>query len=93
MDVGGRPAQVLSEFYASIFSEILQASQAASQPKFAHAIDCVKNVRDAWRQVAIDPQVNPAPLQVPAFTGGRGQSNFDDDDFGSGGSSGSSWNA
>jgi len=28
MDVGGRPAQVLSEFYASIFAQILQASQS-----------------------------------------------------------------
>ena len=31
MDVGGRPAQVLSEFYASIFAQILQASQSASR--------------------------------------------------------------
>jgi len=31
MDVGGRPAQALSEFYASIFSEILQASQSSSR--------------------------------------------------------------
>ncbi len=28
MDVGGRPAEVLSEFYASIFAQILQASQS-----------------------------------------------------------------
>ena len=55
MDVGGRPAQVLSEFYASIFAQILQASQSASRAKFEHAIDCVRNVRDAWRQVARDP--------------------------------------
>ena len=26
-----------------------------------------KNVRDAWRQVAKDPEVNPAPPQVAAF--------------------------
>jgi flagellar protein FliS len=52
MDVGGRPAQVLSEFYASIFAQILQASQSASVPKFTHTIDCVRNVRDAWREVA-----------------------------------------
>ncbi|HUH62039.1 MAG TPA: flagellar protein FliS, partial [Terracidiphilus sp.] len=56
MDVGGRPAQVLSEFYASIFAEILQASQSASPQKFEHAIDCVRNVRDAWRQVAKDSE-------------------------------------
>lgn len=64
MDVGGRPAQALSEFYASIFAQILQASQSASKPKFEHAIDCIRNVRDAWRQVARDPSVNPAPVQV-----------------------------
>jgi flagellar protein FliS len=52
MDIGGRPAQVLSEFYASIFAQILQASQGASKQKFEHAIDCVRTVRDAWRQVA-----------------------------------------
>lgn len=55
MDIGGRPAQALSEFYASIFAQILQASQSASKAKFEHAIDCVKNVREAWRQVAQDP--------------------------------------
>ena len=57
MDVGGQPAKVLSEFYASIFSEILQASQRRrSLRKFEHAIDCVRNVRDAWRQVARTPR-------------------------------------
>lgn len=64
MDVGGRPAQVLSEFYASIFAQILQGSQSASRAKFEHAIACVRNVRDAWKQVAQDPAVNPAPVQV-----------------------------
>jgi flagellar protein FliS len=67
MDVGGRPAQALSEFYASIFAQILQASQSASRQKFEHAIECVRNVRDAWRQVAKDPEVNPAPLQMSAL--------------------------
>jgi flagellar protein FliS len=52
MDIGGRPAQVLSEFYASIFAQILQASQGASNTKFSHAIECVRTVRDAWKQVA-----------------------------------------
>ncbi len=52
MDVGGPPAQALSEFYASIFAQILQASQGSSKARFEHAIDCVRNVRDAWREVA-----------------------------------------
>ncbi len=60
MDVGGRPAQSLSEFYAAIFAQILQASQSASRAKFEHAIDCVRNVRDAWREVAKDPNALPA---------------------------------
>ena len=93
MDVGGRPAQVLSEFYASIFSEILQASQSASRQKFDHAIDCVRNVRDAWRQVARDPEVNPAPLQVPSIAAHQGQSSFNSDDYGPDAAVGSSWNA
>jgi flagellar protein FliS len=59
MDVGGRPAQTLSEFYAAIFAQILQASQSASKAKFEHAIDCVRNVRDAWREVARDPNALP----------------------------------
>jgi len=52
MDVGGKPARVLSEFYASIFAVILKGSQSASKAKFQYAIDCVRNVRDAWREVA-----------------------------------------
>jgi len=64
MDIGGKPAQALSEFYAAVFAQILQASQSASVEKFNHAIECVRNVRDAWRQVAADPEVNPAPIQL-----------------------------
>jgi len=67
MDVGGRPAQALSEFYASIFALIVQASQSASKARFEHAITCVRNVRDAWREVARDPNANPAaPKFIPA---------------------------
>jgi flagellar protein FliS len=92
MDVGGRPAVALSEFYATIFAQILQASQSASVNKFEHAIDCVRNVRDAWREVARDPEVNPAPTQVMAMTGG-GRSGFDNDEYGSDYGVGSRWNA
>jgi flagellar protein FliS len=89
MDVGGRPAQALSEFYASIFAQILQASQAASRQKFEHAIECVRNVRDAWRQVARDPEINPAPPQVSGPPSGHMQQGFDGMDS----AVGSSWNA
>jgi flagellar protein FliS len=93
MDVGGRPAQALSEFYVSIFSEILQASQSASRQKFEHAIDCVRNVRDAWRQVAKDPEVNPVPAQVIEINSGRRQKGLGADDFGADYAGGSRWNA
>jgi len=92
MDVGGRPAQALSEFYATVFAQILQASQSASRQKFEHAIDCVRNVRDAWREVARDPSVNPAPAQSTATS--RGQSaRFEGDEYGADVHVGSSWNA
>ncbi len=58
MDIGGRPAQVLSEYYASMFALILQASLAASPARFEEVIDCIRNVRDAWRQVAADSTLN-----------------------------------
>lgn len=67
MDVGGRPAQTLSEFYAATFALILQASQSASAAKFQQAIDCVRNVRDAWREVARDPAVSSGSTQVVAM--------------------------
>ena len=89
MDVGGRPAQVLSEFYASVFAQILQASQSASVEKFDHAIECVRNVRDAWRQVARDPEVNPAPTQVAALNPRAIQS----EEYGADQAVGSRWNA
>jgi flagellar protein FliS len=78
MDVGGRPAESLSEFYAAIFAQILQASQAASKPKFEHAIDCVRNVRDAWREVAKTATADPASSRVLAMPG-RNQPEMDAD--------------
>ncbi len=93
MDIGGRPAAALSEFYASVFAQILQASQSASQQKFEHAIDCVRNVRDAWRQVARDPEVNPAPIQVASRRSPPSRAAFAGDDHGVEAGSGSHWNA
>ena len=93
MDVGGRPAQVLSEFYASIFAQILQASQSASRQKSEHTIDCVKNVRDAWRQVARDPEVNPTPPQVAAISAGSVTASFEWCGLNEETAAGSRWNA
>jgi flagellar secretion chaperone FliS len=73
MDVGGRPAQALSEFYASVFAQILQASQSASRQKFEHAIECVKNVRDAWREVARNPEGKAELPRVSVLSSERGQ--------------------
>lgn len=64
MDVGGAPAKALSEFYAATFAQILQGSQSASNARFSHAIDCVKNVREAWRQVARDPGANMDAIRL-----------------------------
>ena len=93
MDVGGKPAQALSEFYSSIFAQVLQASQSASREKFEHAIECVRNVRDAWRQVAVDPEVNPAPLQVNDLSSGAMRQEFAEADYGMESGAASSWNA
>jgi flagellar protein FliS len=87
MDVGGRPAQTLAEFYAAIFAQILQASQSASKPKFEHAIDCVRNVRDAWREAAKDPNAlaassgdftvrQPAPIAAERSQAPAGSSSW-----------------
>lgn len=62
MDIGGRPAHALGEFYVAIFALVLQASQSASRSKFGQAIECVRNVRDAWRQVAIEEQTSRSAL-------------------------------
>jgi len=73
MDIGGRPAQVLSEYYASMFALILQASQSASASRFEEVIGCIRNVRDAWRQVAVDPTlgtVTPARENHPPRNAG-----------------------
>jgi flagellar protein FliS len=73
MDIGGRPALVLSEFYASMFALILQASQAASTQRFEEVVGCVRTIRDAWRQVAADPAIstgsaNANPLRLPQLS-------------------------
>ena len=53
-DVGGKPAEALSEFYVAMFALMLQGSQANSRKKFEEVIANVRNVRDAWKRVAAD---------------------------------------
>ncbi len=57
-DVGGKPAESLSDFYVAMFALMLQGSQANSRNKFEQVIANVRNVRDAWKQVAADPSAN-----------------------------------
>ena len=71
MDVGGRPAESLAEFYAATFAVILQASQSASTAKFAHAIDCVRNVRDAWREVEKNPSAQSDTVEIASTAAPR----------------------
>jgi hypothetical protein len=44
----------------------MQASQSASRQKFEHAIDCVRDVRDAWKQVAQDVNLEEQSSFSPA---------------------------
>jgi flagellar protein FliS len=53
-DLGGKPAEALSEFYAAMFALMLQGSQAKSRQKFEQVIANVRNVRDAWKQIAAE---------------------------------------
>jgi flagellar protein FliS len=61
-DIGGKPAESLADFYVAMFALMLQGSQANSRQKFEHVIACVRNVRDAWRQVARDSAINQVPI-------------------------------
>jgi flagellar protein FliS len=56
MDVGG-PAKTLSEFYAAVFALCLDGSRLSSTERFHEAIQCILRVREAWQQVAQDPEV------------------------------------
>jgi flagellar protein FliS len=55
MDVGGASAERLSDFYASVFADVLRASAAASRQLFLDTAREVRNVREAWRVAADDP--------------------------------------
>ncbi len=54
-DVGGAAAVSLADFYAAMFTLTLEASHVASAEGFDEVIGCVRNVRDAWAIVALDP--------------------------------------
>ena len=64
MDIGGKPAEALAEFYVAMFALMLQGSQANSREKFEQVIVYVKNVREAWVQATRNPEANLAPSPV-----------------------------
>lgn len=75
MEVGG-PAKILSEFYAAIFALCLEGSRLSSPERFRKAIECILPVREAWQQVALDPEVRrqfaaPASTHTPILASTR----------------------
>jgi flagellar protein FliS len=56
-DLGPDPAKALSDFYAAMFTMILEASHAASRVGLEESIACIRNVREAWVIAARDPAV------------------------------------
>ncbi len=93
MDIGGRPAEALSEFYTAVFALMLQGSQANSKLKFERVIAFVRNVRDAWKQAAASPEANPAPAQVPGTPSTRRMTGLDSSYSGFDSGPGSGWDA
>jgi flagellar secretion chaperone FliS len=57
MDIGGSSARALAEFYAAIFALCIEGSRLASADRLREAIACIRDVREAWRIVALDPEV------------------------------------
>jgi flagellar protein FliS len=55
-DLGGSVASSLADFYAAMFTMVLEASHFESAEQFQEVIGCVRNVRDAWVVVARDPE-------------------------------------
>jgi flagellar secretion chaperone FliS len=66
-DIGGKPAESLSDFYVAMFALMLQGSQAQSKNKFEQVVANIRNVRDAWKQVA----VGSTPNQLAQTDGSR----------------------
>ena len=62
-DIGGKPAETLSEFYAAIYAQCVRGSRDASIPLLQQSIRNVQQVRDAWKKVALaNPQSSPASI-------------------------------
>ncbi|MEG9438962.1 flagellar export chaperone FliS [Edaphobacter sp. HDX4] len=57
-DLGGSTAESLSNFYAAMFTLVLEASHYESIEQFQEVISSVRNVRDAWAVAAKNPDAN-----------------------------------
>jgi flagellar protein FliS len=55
-DLGGSVAVSLADFYATMFTMTLEASHLESKEQFEEVIGFVRNVREAWVEVARDPE-------------------------------------
>jgi flagellar protein FliS len=55
-DVGGSVAASLADFYSAMFTLTLEASHLESKDQFEEVISFVRNVREAWVEVARDPE-------------------------------------
>jgi flagellar secretion chaperone FliS len=93
MDIGGKPAEALADFYTAMFALMLQGSQANSREKFEHVIACVKNVRDAWVQSVRYPEGNLALKWERSTAGPTGSSDFARATHSADVTAGSHWNA
>jgi flagellar secretion chaperone FliS len=56
-ELGPAPAKALSDFYAAMFTMILEASHVVSKTRLEESIACIRNVRGAWVIAARDPTV------------------------------------
>ncbi len=64
-EIGGKPAESLSDFYVAMFALMLQGSQGSSRKKFEQVIVNVRNVRDAWKRVLADSHASQlTPIQI-----------------------------
>jgi len=72
MDVGGKPAESLSNFYAVTLALILQGSVESSAEKFNQAISNVCTVREAWRQVASGRTPEPTAAELQQWNDNKG---------------------
>jgi flagellar protein FliS len=78
-DIGGKPAESLSDFYVAMFALMLQGSQGNSKEKFEQVIANVRNVRDGWKQLAAD--VGASQSVIDRQRAGRSSNDISDGEW------------